>query len=67
LSVITALLLPPTLITGIFGMNTAGLPLTKDDDGFLIAMGLAIFAAILAFWILRRPGVATGGLKSRRD
>jgi zinc transporter len=67
LSVITALLLPPTLITGIFGMNTGGLPLTKDDSGFLIAMGLAIFASVLAFWILRRLGVAAGGLKSRRE
>ena len=38
LSVLTALLLPPTLITGIFGMNTKGLPLTEDETGFLWAI-----------------------------
>jgi len=27
--------LPPTLITGVFGMNTKGLPLTDVETGFL--------------------------------
>ena len=31
LSIVTSLLLPPTLITGIFGMNTKGLPLTDVE------------------------------------
>ena len=34
LSVLTALLLPPTLVTGIFGMNTKGLPFTDNESGF---------------------------------
>lgn len=59
LSVITALLLPPTLVTGIFGMNTGGLPLTKTDDGFLWAIAIGIGASVLAYWILRRAGVAS--------
>jgi zinc transporter len=61
LSVITALLLPPTLVTGIFGMNTGGLPLTKTDDGFLWAIAIGIGASVLAYWILRRVGVAAPG------
>ena len=32
LSIVTTLLLPPTLVTGIFGMNTKGLPLTDDRN-----------------------------------
>jgi zinc transporter len=54
LSVLTALLLPPTLITGVFGMNTKGLPLTDDESGFYIAMGLLIGSAALAYYIMKR-------------
>ena len=32
LSIVTTMLLPPTLVTGIFGMNTKGLPLTDARD-----------------------------------
>ncbi len=41
----TTLLLPPTLVTGIFGMNTKGLPLTDVESGFLWAAGLMIGAS----------------------
>lgn len=54
LSVLTALLLPPTLITGIFGMNTKGLPLTDDESGFYIAMGLLLASSALAYYIMKR-------------
>ena len=37
LSVLTALLMPPTLVTGIFGMNTKGLPFTDLETAFLWA------------------------------
>ena len=46
LAVMTALFLPPTLVTGIFGMNTSGLPLTGAHHGSLWAMGLAIAAGL---------------------
>jgi len=47
LSVISAVLLPPTLITGIFGMNVDGLPL-KDESpyGFLLAMGMLVASSV---------------------
>ena len=54
LSVLTALLLPPTLIAGIFGMNTKGLPLTEDESGFIIAMGLLLASTALAYYIMKR-------------
>jgi zinc transporter len=57
LAVITALLLPATLITGIFGMNVKGLPLTDSETGFLSSMLLLVGSSMLAFVILKRLGV----------
>ena len=57
LSVVTMMLLPPTLVTGIFGMNTKGLPLTDTDSGFLVAAGLLIGSSLLAYLIMRRLGI----------
>ena len=52
LTVITALFMPLTLITGIFGMNFVEMPLLKDKTGFWIAlgaMGLIVLALLLVF------------------
>ena len=57
LSIVTTLLLPPTLITGIFGMNTKGLPLTDVETGFLWAAALMIGTSCLAYFIMRRLGI----------
>ncbi|MCA6122656.1 transporter [Bradyrhizobium sp. WSM 1704] len=57
LSVVTMMLLPPTLVTGIFGMNTKGLPLTDTDSGFLVAAGLLIGSSLLAYLVMRRLGI----------
>ncbi|MGY3450474.1 transporter [Bradyrhizobium sp. USDA 4353] len=57
LSVLTALLLPPTLVTGIFGMNTKGLPLTDNESGFLWAVMLMGLTAVGAFWLMKRIGL----------
>jgi len=57
LSVLTALLLPPTLITGIFGMNTKGLPLTDVETGFLWAAALIIGSSAAAYYIMKRLGI----------
>lgn len=54
LSVLTALLLPPTLITGIFGMNTKGLPLTDTDSGFLWASVLILVSVASAYVVMKR-------------
>jgi zinc transporter len=57
LSILTTLFLPPTLITGIFGMNTKGLPFTDNESAFLWATALMIGSAIAVYLIMRRVGV----------
>jgi zinc transporter len=57
LSVLTALFLPATLVTGIFGMNTAGLPFEGWPHASAWAIGVGLGAAGVAYWILRRLGV----------
>ena len=57
LSVLTALFLPPTLITGFFGINTKGLPFADNQNGSLIVMILALGSAVLAYGIIRALGV----------
>lgn len=53
LTVLTAFLLPPTLISGIFGMNVSDLPFTKEGGGFIWAMGLIIFSSLLVYAVMR--------------
>ena len=53
LTVLTTILLPPTLVTGLFGMNTGGLPFKETDWGTLIAVGLCVLSSALVFFILR--------------
>lgn len=57
LSIVTSLLLPPTLITGIFGMNTKGLPLTDVESGFLWAAVLMASSVAAAYFFMRRTGI----------
>jgi Mg2+ and Co2+ transporter CorA len=57
LSILSALFLPPTLVVGIFGMNTKGLPLTENPDGFTIAMAFCMLSGALVYGLLRRLGI----------
>ena len=54
LSVVTAVFMPVTLITGIFGMNVAGLPGLEDGSAFWWVMlgmaGVALMALLLLHW-----------------
>ncbi len=54
LAVVTAIFLPITFITGLFGMNVAGLPGTQDSRAFEIVMVvmLALLLGVLA--LMRR-------------
>ena len=56
LSIITALMLPATLVTGIFGMNTGGLPFASGSWGTLHATMLAASAAAATYALLRWMG-----------
>lgn len=57
LSILTALFLPPTLVVGVFGMNTKGLPLTDTPNGFVIAMTICVAASAIVYGVLRRMGI----------
>lgn len=54
LSGVTALLLPPTLVTGFFGMNTESLLFHDNPNGTLYAFGLMLLAGVLMLPVLRR-------------
>jgi len=54
LSIMTATLLPVTLITGIFGMNVGGLPWLNDPGGFSWVTGIMVTAVISVLLLLRR-------------
>lgn len=56
LSVMTALLLPATLVTGIFGMNTGDLPLRSAPNGSIVALALSLGAALVTLFCLRALG-----------
>lgn len=57
LSVLTALFLPPTLVTGLFGMNTKGLPLAENEAGSSVAIAIACLSALMAFALIRGLGI----------
>jgi zinc transporter len=57
LSVLTALLLPPTLVTGMFGMNLHGLPFAEDAGGFVWAIVIMLLSSIVAYVVMKRFGL----------
>ena len=54
LSILSACLLPPTLVTGVFGMNTKNLPFQNTDGGTWYALMIAAAAGATAYWVLQR-------------
>lgn len=56
LSIMTALMLPATFVTGLFGMNTGGLPWEGVPHGTLLATLLAFGAAGATYVFLRWMG-----------
>jgi magnesium transporter len=60
LTVITALFMPLTLITGIFGMNFDVMPLLKEKAGFWLTMGLMSVIVIGLLVYFRRKHYLEG-------
>ena len=54
LSILTACMLPSTLVTGFFGMNTKDMPFQTGDGGTWYALMVVIAAGGLTWWLLRR-------------
>ncbi|KXG87914.1 transporter [Agrobacterium bohemicum] len=57
LSLMTAFLLPPTLVTGFFGMNTGALPFTEGTSGTTYAASFIVASILFAWVVLRRAGI----------
>ena len=57
LSILTTLLLPPTLITGVFGMNVKGLPFADDENAFFWTLAVMLAAAVAVYLLMRRVGI----------
>lgn len=57
LSIMTAFLLPPSLVTGFFGMNTEGLPFAHLEHGTALAFGIMGLSVLVAWWLLKRTGI----------
>ena len=53
LTVLATALMPPTFITGIFGMNVKGLLFTDDQNGFIYAMLMCLASAVAVLIPLR--------------
>ena len=56
LTVITTVFLPPTLVTGFFGMNTKNLLFGEDPDGTLWASCFIVASAALVILLMKRVG-----------
>ena len=54
LTIISTLLIPPTLIVGAFGMNVGGIPWATGRGGFVEASMLCLAVVGAAWWMLRR-------------
>lgn len=56
LTVMTALMLPGTLVVGFFGMNTTGMPFEGPPWGTLAATGTGIGLTVIFYRIMARAG-----------
>jgi len=54
LAALAALLLPPSVVAGLFGMNVGGIPGVNDTWAFLIIVVLVVVISAGTLWILKR-------------
>lgn len=66
LTVLTAILLPATLVTGYFGMNTKNLPFADVEEGTIYASMICGAASLCALLLLRRLGLASADGEAKR-
>ena len=55
-SVMAVLFLPPTLVASWYGMNFRLMPELEWAWGYPMALGMALLAAVLPYWIFKRKG-----------
>ena len=56
LAVLSAILLPLTLIAGIYGMNFENMPELKSRNGYYFTLGLMAFITVVLLWYFWRRG-----------
>ncbi len=56
LAALAALLLPPSVVAGLFGMNVGGIPGVNDTWAFVIIVAFVTITSIATLWALRRIG-----------
>lgn len=56
LTIVSTIMLPLTLITGVFGMNFERMPLIGDSNGFWWVIGSMGVLGVGMFLLVRRPG-----------
>lgn len=56
LTIIATILMPLTLITGIFGMNFDNIPLVKSSYGFSVTMGIMGIVVLAMLWFFKKKG-----------
>jgi zinc transporter len=54
LTVVAAILLPPSLITGLFGINVGGMPGIDSSWAFAAVVGVLVVVAVVEVFVLRR-------------
>lgn len=59
LSIITALFLPATFITGMFGVNAKGVPWDDNTNGFVYVLLVCFACSLLTLLALKRRGIVT--------
>jgi zinc transporter len=57
LTILSTLMLPPTVIVGAFGMNLRGIPFAEQGAGFWAATLVCVLAVAVAYWALKRTRV----------
>lgn len=55
-SVVAVVLMPPTLVAGIYGMNFDHMPELRWLLGYPLALALMLASAVLPYWFARRRG-----------
>ena len=64
LSVLTALFVPATLVTGLFGMNVEGMPFAGSANGFWWGLLVSLISSLFVCLLLVKAGALRGHDKS---
>ena len=54
LTALTAILLPPSLLAGLLGVNVAGIPFANEPWAFGAICATTVLLIVLEVWLLRR-------------